>query len=80
VDGGVVGNSETYSMAGDLPRWLENFENPRVGTPEVFAAMQKPTVLRTGEYSHRAWVSARTNIEVFRRWTTAAVTTESRQR
>jgi CubicO group peptidase (beta-lactamase class C family) len=48
VDGGIVGNSGMYSTVGDLLLWEENFEKPRVGTPEMFAAMQKPTVLKGG--------------------------------
>lgn len=48
VDGGIVGNAGMYSTVGDLLLWEENFEKPRVGTSEMFAAMQKPTVLRGG--------------------------------
>jgi CubicO group peptidase (beta-lactamase class C family) len=48
VDGGIVGNSGMYSTVGDLLLWEENFEKPRVGTPEMFAAVQKPTVLNGG--------------------------------
>jgi hypothetical protein len=35
-----------YSTVGDLLLWEENFEKPRVGTPEMFAAMQKPSQYR----------------------------------
>lgn len=45
----VVGNSGMYSTVGDLLRWAQNFETVRVGTPEILAAMQKPTVLRDGQ-------------------------------
>jgi len=48
VDGDIVGNSGMYSTVGDLLLWEENFEKPRVGTMEMFAAMQKPTVLKGG--------------------------------
>jgi CubicO group peptidase (beta-lactamase class C family) len=48
VDGGIVGNDGMYSTVGDLLFWEENFENPRVGTKEMFAAMLKPTVLNDG--------------------------------
>jgi CubicO group peptidase (beta-lactamase class C family) len=47
-DGGIVGNGGMYSTVGDLLRWEANFDNPRVGTPEMFAAMQKPTTLAGG--------------------------------
>ena len=48
VDGGIVGNAGMYSTVGDLLLWEDNFEKPRVGTTEMFAAMQKPTVLADG--------------------------------
>ena len=48
IDGGIVGNSGLYSTVGDMLLWEENFEKPRVGTPALFAAMQKPTVLTGG--------------------------------
>lgn len=45
-DGGeAIGNDGMDSTVGDLLLWEENFENPRVGTREMFAAMEKPTVL-----------------------------------
>ena len=40
-----------YSTVGDLLTWTENFDHPRVGTPEMFASMQKPTVLTDGTTS-----------------------------
>jgi CubicO group peptidase (beta-lactamase class C family) len=46
VDGGIVGNTGMYSTVGDLLLWEENFEKPRVGTAEIFAAMQKPSQYR----------------------------------
>ena len=48
---GVVGNGGMYSTVGDLLTWMENFDHPRVGTPEMFASMQKPTVLTDGTTS-----------------------------
>jgi hypothetical protein len=48
VDGGIVGNAGMYSTVGDLLLWEENFEKPRVGTPEMFASMIQPTVLSGG--------------------------------
>jgi CubicO group peptidase (beta-lactamase class C family) len=47
--GGAIGNDGMYSTVGDLLRWEENFDNPRVGTREMFAAMEKPTVLTGGK-------------------------------
>jgi CubicO group peptidase (beta-lactamase class C family) len=47
----VVGNAGMYSTVGDLLIWLENFDHPRVGTPEMFAAMQKQPVLKDGTTS-----------------------------
>jgi CubicO group peptidase (beta-lactamase class C family) len=44
-DGGIVGNAGMYSTVGDLLRWEDNFEHPRVGTREMFEAMWKPTTL-----------------------------------
>jgi CubicO group peptidase (beta-lactamase class C family) len=45
----VVGNAGMYSTVGDLLLWAQNFETARVGTPEMLAAMQKPTVLKNGQ-------------------------------
>lgn len=47
--GGAIGNDGMESAVGDLLLWEENFENPRVGTREMFAAMEKPTVLTGGK-------------------------------
>jgi len=47
----IVGNGGMYSTVGDLLIWLENFDHPRVGTPEMFAAMQKQPVLKDGTTS-----------------------------
>jgi CubicO group peptidase (beta-lactamase class C family) len=48
---GIVGNAGMYSTVADLLRWAENFDHPRVGAPEMLAAMQKPTVLKNGKVS-----------------------------
>jgi CubicO group peptidase (beta-lactamase class C family) len=48
---GIVGNAGMYSSVGDLLLWAENFETPRVGTPETLAAMQKPAALKDGKSS-----------------------------
>jgi CubicO group peptidase (beta-lactamase class C family) len=48
--GGAIGNDGMESTVGDLLRWEANFDNPRVGTREMFAAMmEKPTVLTGGK-------------------------------
>jgi CubicO group peptidase (beta-lactamase class C family) len=46
---GVVGNDGLYTTPKDLLLWAQNFENVRVGTPEIVAAMQKPAVLTSGK-------------------------------
>ncbi|MBV9742969.1 MAG: beta-lactamase family protein [Acidobacteriia bacterium] len=45
----VVGNSGLYTTPHDLLLWENNFDNPRVGTPELLAEMQKPAVLNNGK-------------------------------
>jgi len=47
----IVGNAGMYSTVGDLLTWMENFDHPRVGTPEMLAAMQKPVMLKDGTTS-----------------------------
>ena len=46
---GVVGNDGLYATPRDLLLWEPNFEDVRVGTPEILAAMQKPAVLTSGK-------------------------------
>ncbi len=46
---GVVGNDGLYTTPRDLLLWAQNFENVRVGTPEIVAAMRKPAVLTSGK-------------------------------
>ncbi len=45
----VVGNSGLYTTAHDLLLWENNFDNPRVGTPELLAEMERPAVLNSGK-------------------------------
>jgi len=45
----VVGNSGLYTTPHDLLLWENNFDNPRVGSPELLAEMQKPAVLNNGK-------------------------------
>ncbi|MBZ5577697.1 MAG: beta-lactamase family protein [Acidobacteriia bacterium] len=49
LTGGVVGNDGVYTTPRDLLFWEQNFEDVRVGTPEIVAAMQKPAVLTSGK-------------------------------
>jgi CubicO group peptidase (beta-lactamase class C family) len=46
---GVVGNAGLYTTPRDLLLWEQNFEDVRVGTPAIVAAMQKPAVLTSGK-------------------------------
>lgn len=45
----VFGNSGLYTTPHDLLLWENNFDSPRVGTPELLAEMQKPAVLNNGK-------------------------------
>jgi CubicO group peptidase (beta-lactamase class C family) len=45
---GAVGNGGMQSTVGDLLRWAQNFDDMRVGTPQMLAAIQKPIVLPEG--------------------------------
>jgi CubicO group peptidase (beta-lactamase class C family) len=45
----VVGNSGLYTTPHDLLLWENNFDNPRVGSPELLSEMQKPAVLNNGK-------------------------------
>jgi len=47
-DGGVVGNAGMYSTVGDLLRWEENFDHPRVGSQAMLDGMRKALVLPGG--------------------------------
>ena len=46
---GVVGNDGLYTTPRDLLLWEQNFEDVRVGTAELMAAMQKPAMLTSGK-------------------------------
>lgn len=48
---GVVGNAGLYTTPDDLLRWEHNFDDVRVGTREIIAAMQKPAVFNNGKTS-----------------------------
>jgi CubicO group peptidase (beta-lactamase class C family) len=48
ADGGVVGNAGMYSTVGDLLRWAENFDRPRVGSQAMLDSMRTPLVLPSG--------------------------------
>jgi len=48
---GVVGNAGLYTTPGDLLLWERNFDDVRVGTPEIVASMQKPPNLASGKAS-----------------------------
>ncbi len=47
--GGAVGAGAMYSTIGDLQRWVENYANPMVGTPETVEEMTTSFVLTNGE-------------------------------
>ncbi len=47
--GGAVGAGGMYSTIADLQTWVENYANPRVGTPEIFDEMMTSFVLTNGE-------------------------------
>ena len=46
--GRLVGNTGLFTTTGDLLRWEQNFDAPRVGDQAMLAAMQTPTMLTTG--------------------------------
>ena len=47
--GAAVGAGGMYSTIADLQTWVENYANPRVGTPEIFDEMMTSYVLTNGE-------------------------------
>jgi len=47
--GGVVGNDGLYTTPRDLLLWAQNFDDVRVGTQEIAAAMEKPALLTSGK-------------------------------
>jgi CubicO group peptidase (beta-lactamase class C family) len=52
--GGAVGAGGIYATVGDLQRWVENFSNPRVGSPEIFREMMTSYVLTSGRVRARS--------------------------
>lgn len=46
---GAIGAGGIYSTVADLQRWVENFSNPKVGSPEIFEEMMTSYVLKDGE-------------------------------
>lgn len=49
--GGAVGAGGIYSTIADLQTWAENFEDPELGTKEIFDEMMTSFVLTNGEES-----------------------------
>jgi CubicO group peptidase (beta-lactamase class C family) len=49
--GGAIGAGGIYSTVGDLQKWVENFSQARVGTPEIFKEMMTRNILTTGDTS-----------------------------
>jgi CubicO group peptidase (beta-lactamase class C family) len=48
---GAVGAGSIYTTVGDLQKWVENFWETEVGSPEIFAEMMEPFTLTDGESS-----------------------------
>jgi CubicO group peptidase (beta-lactamase class C family) len=46
---GYAGNAGMMSSVHDLLLWANNFSEPRVGTPKLFASMHTPTPLKSGQ-------------------------------
>ena len=46
---GAVGAGGIYSTVADLQKWVENFSDPKVGSPEIFEQMMTSYVLTDGE-------------------------------
>ncbi len=47
--GGAVGAGGIYTTLADLQTWVQNYANPRVGSPEIFAEMMTSYILNDGE-------------------------------
>ncbi|MGK7311427.1 MAG: serine hydrolase domain-containing protein [Candidatus Longimicrobiales bacterium M2_2A_002] len=47
--GGSMGAGGIYTTVADLARWMDNFRDPTVGSPEVFRWMTTPNVLIDGD-------------------------------
>jgi hypothetical protein len=61
------------STVGDLLIWQQNFERPRVGTPELLAPMMKRQQFQA-ETPRMHWASVSANIEGLSRSKAAAAT------
>jgi CubicO group peptidase (beta-lactamase class C family) len=48
-NGAAVGGGGIYSTVEDLVKWVNNFEDGRVGGPEILKRMHEPGVLNNGE-------------------------------
>ena len=46
---GAIGAGGIYSTVADLQKWVENFSDPKVGSPEIFEQMMTSYVLTDGE-------------------------------
>jgi CubicO group peptidase (beta-lactamase class C family) len=44
----VIGGSGINTTLNDLSLWALNFENPKIGNPEIFEKMKKPSRLKNG--------------------------------
>jgi CubicO group peptidase (beta-lactamase class C family) len=47
--GGAVGAGGIYSTVGDLQKWIENYANPVVGSPEIVRQMTTRNILTDGD-------------------------------
>ncbi|MEZ4588913.1 MAG: serine hydrolase [Gemmatimonadales bacterium] len=47
--GGAVGAGAIYATVGDLQTWVENYANPRLGTPAMVKEMMTSYVLKDGK-------------------------------
>ena len=47
--GGAIGAGGIYSTLPDLVKWVENFDNPKVGSKKIIAEMTTPYVLTNGD-------------------------------
>lgn len=46
---GAMGAGVIYSTPGDLAKWVENFEDPKVGSKKIIKEMTTPYVLKDGD-------------------------------
>jgi CubicO group peptidase (beta-lactamase class C family) len=47
--GGAVGAGGIYSTVGDLQKWIENYADPTVGSPEIVQEMMTRNLLTNGD-------------------------------